>query len=240
MNKSSLTRLLRCSKFSCGKLQVTGQVTEKFRSGISSGTRVVDYLSNLPSSRSRVSSRPSRDRVGQRQRPLRSPSRRSVSGGGAAAAAAPAEEKTGSVSLKGSRRTRSNASSKVVPRITGLGLKETKDLVEGAPRISREGVSRRGRRLKKLRKPARRSSSSNRARVFPANPQPARASAPRARGFYASTARQKCSPRGHHARVLLGGAQGTPSARLGPRGRRRGRGGSRSARARELRVGLRR
>jgi hypothetical protein len=53
---------------------------------------------------------------------------------------------------------------KVVRAITGLGLKEAKDLVEGAPKDVKDGVSkeepRRSRRISRL--PALRSSSSKR------------------------------------------------------------------------------
>jgi large subunit ribosomal protein L7/L12 len=60
----------------------------------------------------------------------------------AGGAAAPAEEKTQfDVILKSSGEKKINVI-KVVRTITGLGLKEAKDLVEGAPKPVKEGVSK--------------------------------------------------------------------------------------------------
>jgi large subunit ribosomal protein L7/L12 len=60
----------------------------------------------------------------------------------AAGAAAPAEEKTQfDVILKSSGEKKINVI-KVVRTITGLGLKEAKDLVEGAPKPVKEGVTK--------------------------------------------------------------------------------------------------
>jgi large subunit ribosomal protein L7/L12 len=60
----------------------------------------------------------------------------------AAAAAAPAEEKDSfDVVLADAGANKINAI-KVVRAITGLGLKEAKDLVEGAPQVVKEGVSK--------------------------------------------------------------------------------------------------
>jgi large subunit ribosomal protein L7/L12 len=62
--------------------------------------------------------------------------------GGAAAGAAPAEEKTTfDVILKAKGATPINVI-KEVRAITGLGLKEAKDLVDGAPKPVKEGVSK--------------------------------------------------------------------------------------------------
>jgi large subunit ribosomal protein L7/L12 len=62
--------------------------------------------------------------------------------GPAAAAAAPAEEQTEfTVVLKAAGEKKVEAI-KVVRAITGLGLKEAKDLVEGAPQNVKEGVSK--------------------------------------------------------------------------------------------------
>ena len=61
-------------------------------------------------------------------------------GGGAAAAAA--EEKTEfTVMLNSSGANKVNVI-KVVRAVTGLGLKEAKDLVDGAPKAVKEGVSK--------------------------------------------------------------------------------------------------
>ena len=64
-------------------------------------------------------------------------------GGGAAAAAAPAaEEKTEfNVILTGAGANKINVI-KVVREVTSLGLKEAKDLVDGAPKPIKEGVSK--------------------------------------------------------------------------------------------------
>ncbi|MBX0310636.1 MAG: 50S ribosomal protein L7/L12 [Sulfurihydrogenibium sp.] len=62
--------------------------------------------------------------------------------GGAAGAAAPAEEKTEfDVILTNPGANKINVI-KVVREITGLGLKEAKDLVDGAPKPVKEGVSK--------------------------------------------------------------------------------------------------
>jgi large subunit ribosomal protein L7/L12 len=63
-------------------------------------------------------------------------------GGGAAAAAAPAEEKTEfTVVLTGVGANKINVI-KAVREVTSLGLKEAKDLVDGAPKTIKEGVNK--------------------------------------------------------------------------------------------------
>jgi large subunit ribosomal protein L7/L12 len=65
-----------------------------------------------------------------------------AAGGGAAAAAAPAEEQTVfNVILTAAGEKKINVI-KEVRAITGLGLKEAKDLVEAAPKPVKEGVSK--------------------------------------------------------------------------------------------------
>lgn len=63
--------------------------------------------------------------------------------GGAAAggAAAAAEQTEFTVTLKAAGDNKVNVI-KVVRTITGLGLKEAKDLVDGAPKVLKEGVSK--------------------------------------------------------------------------------------------------
>jgi large subunit ribosomal protein L7/L12 len=61
---------------------------------------------------------------------------------GAAAAAAPAEEKTEFTVILLSGGDKKIQVIKEVRAITGLGLKEAKDLVEGAPKSVKEGVSK--------------------------------------------------------------------------------------------------
>jgi len=65
-----------------------------------------------------------------------------VAGGGAGAAAAPAEEKTEfTVVLTGAGANKINVI-KAVREVTSLGLKEAKDLVDGAPKTVKENVSK--------------------------------------------------------------------------------------------------
>jgi large subunit ribosomal protein L7/L12 len=65
-----------------------------------------------------------------------------VAGGGGAAAAAPAEEKTEfAVVLTAVGANKINVI-KVVREVTSLGLKEAKDLVDGAPKTVKEGVTK--------------------------------------------------------------------------------------------------
>jgi large subunit ribosomal protein L7/L12 len=62
--------------------------------------------------------------------------------GGAAAAAAPAEEKTEFDVILAEAGAQKINVIKEVRAITGLGLKEAKDLVEGAPKAVKEAVSK--------------------------------------------------------------------------------------------------
>jgi large subunit ribosomal protein L7/L12 len=63
-------------------------------------------------------------------------------GGGGAAAAAPAEEKTEfTVVLTAAGANKINVI-KAVREVTSLGLKEAKDLVDGAPKTVKEGVNK--------------------------------------------------------------------------------------------------
>ena len=65
-----------------------------------------------------------------------------VAAAGAAPAAAAAEEKTEfDVILKSAGAGKLNVI-KVVREVTGLGLKDAKDLVEGAPKAIKEGISK--------------------------------------------------------------------------------------------------
>src|SRR3984893_9116572 len=64
-----------------------------------------------------------------------------VAGGGAAAAAAPEEQTEFAVVLQEVGEKKINVI-KAVREVTSLGLKEAKDLVEGAPQTVKEGVSK--------------------------------------------------------------------------------------------------
>ncbi len=65
-----------------------------------------------------------------------------VAAGPAAAAAAPAEEKTEFTVVLASVGDKKIEVIKEVRALTGLGLKEAKDLVEGAPKPVKEGVAK--------------------------------------------------------------------------------------------------
>jgi large subunit ribosomal protein L7/L12 len=65
-----------------------------------------------------------------------------AAGGGAAAGAAPAEEKTEFTVVLASAGEKKIEVIKEVRALTGLGLKEAKDLVEGAPKLVKDGVSK--------------------------------------------------------------------------------------------------
>ena len=66
-----------------------------------------------------------------------------MAGGAAAGGAAATEEQTEfNVSLEAADPAKKIAFIKAVREVTGLGLKEAKDLVEGAPKVLKEGVSK--------------------------------------------------------------------------------------------------
>lgn len=65
-----------------------------------------------------------------------------VMAGGAAPAAAAEEQTEFTVTLEAADASKKIAVIKAAREITGLGLKEAKDLVEGAPKTLKEGVSK--------------------------------------------------------------------------------------------------
>ncbi|HEX9161879.1 MAG TPA: 50S ribosomal protein L7/L12 [Thermoanaerobaculia bacterium] len=65
-----------------------------------------------------------------------------AAGGGAAAAAAPVEEQTEFTVVLSEIGEKKINVIKAVREVTSLGLKEAKDLVEGAPQTVKEGVSK--------------------------------------------------------------------------------------------------
>jgi len=100
--------------------------------------QVVDYLSNLPVIQIAELIKTLEDKWGVKAAPV------AVAGPAAAAAApaAAAEAQTEfTVVLKEAGANKINVI-KVVREITGLGLKEAKDLVEGAPKDLKEGVAK--------------------------------------------------------------------------------------------------
>ena len=100
--------------------------------------QVIEWLSEPVGSRTRRPRQRSRRQVGRFRRRCR----RRRSRGGAAAAAPAAEAKTEfTVVLKEAGANKIGVI-KEVRAITGLGLKEAKDLVEGAPKPVKEGVNK--------------------------------------------------------------------------------------------------
>jgi large subunit ribosomal protein L7/L12 len=100
--------------------------------------QVVDYLSNLPVIQIAELIKNLEDKWGVKAAPV------AVAGPATAAPAAVAakEEQTEfNVELKEAGGNKISVI-KVVREITGLGLKEAKDLVEGAPKTLKEGVSK--------------------------------------------------------------------------------------------------
>jgi len=102
--------------------------------------QVVDYLSNMPVIQIAELIKTLEEKWGVKAAPAVVAGVAGPAAGGAAPAAA--EEKTEfNVELKESGANKINVI-KVVREITGLGLKEAKDLVEGAPKMLKEGVGK--------------------------------------------------------------------------------------------------
>lgn len=101
--------------------------------------QVVDFLSNLPVIQIAELIKTLEDKWGVKAAPV---AVAAAPGAGAAAPAAAAEAQTEfTVVLKEAGASKINVI-KVVREITGLGLKEAKDLVEGAPKDLKEGVAK--------------------------------------------------------------------------------------------------
>jgi large subunit ribosomal protein L7/L12 len=99
--------------------------------------QVVDYLSNLPVIQIAGLVKELETKWGVSAAPVAV----AAAGGGAAPAAAAEEQTEFNVILAEAGANKINAI-KVVREITGLGLKEAKDLVEGAPKPVKEGVGK--------------------------------------------------------------------------------------------------
>ena len=98
--------------------------------------QVVDFLSNMPVIQLAELIKNLEEKWGVKAAPV------AVAAGPAAAAAPAVEEKTEfTVELKEAGANKISVI-KVVREITGLGLKEAKDLVDGAPKSIKEGVSK--------------------------------------------------------------------------------------------------
>ena len=101
-----------------------------------SSEQVVEYLSNLPVIQIAELVKTLETKWGVSAAPV------AVAGGAAAPAAAAVEEKTEfNVILADAGANKINVI-KAVREITALGLKEAKDLVEGAPKAIKEGVGK--------------------------------------------------------------------------------------------------
>lgn len=101
--------------------------------------QVVDYLSNLPVIQIAELVKELETKWGVSAAPV---AVAAVGGAAAGGAAAPAEEKTEfNVILADAGANKINVI-KAVREITALGLKEAKDLVEGAPKAIKEGIGK--------------------------------------------------------------------------------------------------
>jgi large subunit ribosomal protein L7/L12 len=99
--------------------------------------QVVDYLSNLPVIQIAALVKELETKWGVSAAPIAM-----AGGGGAAVAAAPVEEKTEFDVILAEGGANKIQVIKAVREITNLGLKEAKDLVEGAPKPVKEGVGK--------------------------------------------------------------------------------------------------
>lgn len=99
--------------------------------------QVVDYLSALPVMEIAGLVKELEEKWGVSAAPVAV----AGAGGGAAAAEAAEEQTEFDVILKGAG-AKKIAVIKVVREITGLGLKEAKDMVEGVPKALREGIGK--------------------------------------------------------------------------------------------------
>jgi large subunit ribosomal protein L7/L12 len=101
---------------------------------------VIDYLSNLTVMDLVNLTKSLEDKWGVKAAPVAVAA--APAAGGGAAAAAPVEEKTEfTVVLKGGGANKIGVI-KVVREVTGLGLKDAKDLVDGAPKEVKAAVSK--------------------------------------------------------------------------------------------------
>jgi large subunit ribosomal protein L7/L12 len=102
--------------------------------------QVVDYLSNLPVIQIAELIKTLEDKWGVKAAPVAVAGVAGPAAAGGAAAAEPEKDEF-TVVLKEAGANKINVI-KVVREITGLGLKEAKDLVEGAPKDLKEGVNK--------------------------------------------------------------------------------------------------
>jgi large subunit ribosomal protein L7/L12 len=104
--------------------------------------QVVEYLSGLTVMQLIELTKTLEDKWGVKAAPVAIAGGAVAAGGGGGAAAAPAEEKTEfNVILKSAGSNKIQVI-KAVREVTGLGLKDAKDLVEAAPKPLKDGVSK--------------------------------------------------------------------------------------------------
>jgi len=102
----------------------------------------INQLSNLTVVELVTLTKALEDKWGVKAAPVAVAAAPGAGGGAAAAAAAPAEEKTEfTVVLKNGGANKIGVI-KVVREVTGLGLKDAKDLVDGAPKEVKAGVNK--------------------------------------------------------------------------------------------------
>ena len=100
--------------------------------------QVVDFLSNMPVIKLAELVKELEGKWGVSAAPVAV----AAAGGGAAAPAAAAEEKTEFTVVLAKAGEKKIDVIKAIREITGLGLKEAKDLVEGAPKAIKEGIGK--------------------------------------------------------------------------------------------------
>jgi len=101
--------------------------------------QVVDFLSNMPVIQLAEMIKTLEDKWGVKAAPV---AVAGVAGPAAAAAPAAVEQTEFAIELKSAPADKKIAVIKVVREITGLGLKEAKDLVDGAPKQLKDGVNK--------------------------------------------------------------------------------------------------
>ena len=102
--------------------------------------QVVDFLSKMSVLDLAALTKELEDKWGVKAAPVAVAAAAPAGGGGAAAAAA-AEQTEFTVTLKEAGGNKIGVI-KAVREVTNLGLKEAKDLVDGAPKVVKEGVSK--------------------------------------------------------------------------------------------------
>ena len=102
---------------------------------------VINYLSNLTVIDLVNLTKALEDKWGVKAAPV-AVAAAPAAGGGGGAAAAPAEEKTEFTVVLKSGGANKIGVIKVVREVTGLGLKDAKDLVDGAPKDVKAGVNK--------------------------------------------------------------------------------------------------